>query len=142
VIPASGFYEWQAAGRERLPWLFRRPDESAFGLAGIWDRWIAADGTPVESCAVITSQPNETMRPIHHRMPAMLAPEHFERWLDPRVTDVREFAELLQPAPARAIVALPVSTHVSDVRHEGPECLAPREPGAPARPEPQMSLGL
>lgn len=142
VIPASGFYEWQVVGRERRPWLFRLKDESPFGLAGIWERWTAPDGTPVESCAIITSQPNEVMRPIHHRMPVILGPQQFDSWLDPRRTDICEFAEMLQPASAKTMAALAVSSYVSNVQHEGPECLALRKPDAPEQTEPQLSLGL
>lgn len=142
VIPASGFYEWQVVGRERRPWLFRRQDEGPFGLAGIWERWTAPDGRNVESCAVLTSQPNELMRPVHHRMPIMLAPESFELWLDPRVTEIERLFPLLQPARASTMSAMAVSSYVSNVQHEGPECLAPFQPGIPARDEPQLSLGF
>lgn len=141
VIPASGFYEWQVVEGARRPWVFRRRDERPFGLAGIWEQWTSPDGVAVESCAVITCEPNELMRPIHHRMPAMLDAAACERWLDPGFTDLDRLATLLQPAPANLMTAAPVSTYVSNAQHEGPECLAPYQPDAP-RDEPQFSLGL
>src|SRR5262249_54366085 len=84
VIPASGFFEWETVGRAKRPWRFAWRDETPFGLAGLWETWRAPDGEVVASCAVITTQPNELMRPIHHRMPVMLTPEECRTWLDPR----------------------------------------------------------
>jgi putative SOS response-associated peptidase YedK len=138
IIPASGFYEWENLGRAKKPWLFRRRDEQPFGLAGLWESWCAPDGVVLETCAVITTEPNELMRPIHHRMPVMLAPEEFEPWLDARNTESEKLFPLLRTPRSDAMSALAVSFHVSNVRHEGPECLAP----AAADPGPQLSLGF
>lgn len=140
VIPASGFYEWAVIGRARRPWLFRRRDEQPFGLAGLWESWRAPNGAMLETCAVITTEPNDLMRPIHHRMPVMLAPEEFAAWLDPRTTEPALLAPLLRTPEAAAMSAIAVSPHVSDVRNEGPECLAPAAPGT--RGESQLSLGF
>lgn len=141
VIPASGFYEWENLGRAKNPWLFRRRDEQPFGLAGLWESWRAPDGAQLETCAVITTEPNAVMRPIHHRMPVMLEPAQFAAWLDPRNSDPAALADLLRPAPADSMSALAVGLHVSNVHHEGPECLAPAAAIAPGR-SPQLSLGL
>ena len=81
------------------------------------------------------------MRPIHHRMPVMLMPEQFEPWLDPRVTQPEDLAPLLRTPPADAMIALAVSGHVSNVRHQGPECIAPADSKAAAEGR-QFSLGL
>jgi putative SOS response-associated peptidase YedK len=139
VIPASGFYEWARHGRARQPWLFRRRDDRPFGLAGLWESWRAPDGSTLESCAVITTEPNDLMRPIHDRMPAILAPEHFTPWLDQRVTDAAELAPLLRVAPTETLHAVAVRRYVSNVRHEGPECLVPAGDEAE---DAQFSLGL
>jgi putative SOS response-associated peptidase YedK len=139
VIPASGFYEWARRGRARQPWLFRRRDDQPFGLAGLWASWRAPDGSTLESCAVITTEPNELMRPIHDRMPAILAPEQFPSWLDPRVTDPAELAPLLRVAPAENLHAVAVRRYVSSVQHEGPECLVPADD---EKEDAQFSLGL
>lgn len=140
VIPASGFYEWEQRGRARQPWVFRRRDEQPFGFAGLWESWRAPDGTVLETCAVITTAPNELMRPIHHRMPVMLTPEQFDPWLDPRVTEPAQLAPLLRPAVAATMTALAVDTFVSNVRNEGPACLAPAIEGGHGTP--QLSLGF
>ncbi len=140
LIPASGFYEWETVDRAKKPWLFRRRDEQPFALAGLWESWLAPDGSAFETCAVITTTPNDLLRCFHHRMPVMLAPEQFSPWLDPREISSAALATLLRPPDSAAMSALAVSTYVSNVRHEGPACLAPADP-APAT-SPQLSLGL
>lgn len=140
IIPASGFYEWETVGRAKKPWLFRWRDERPFGFAGLWESWRAPDGTTLETCAVITTGPNELMRPIHDRMPVMLTPEQFSPWLDPAMTEPEKLAPLLRPPPAAAMSAVALGSHVSNVRHEGPECLA-LAGEAPADDGPQLSLG-
>jgi putative SOS response-associated peptidase YedK len=129
LIPASGFYEWEHRGRARQPWLFRLQGDRPFGFAGLWDTWRAPDGSALETCAVITTEPNALMRPIHHRMPVLLTPEQFAPWLDARVTDPAELAPLLRIPPAGQLHALAVRRFVSNVRHEGPECIVAAGPG-------------
>lgn len=138
VIPASGFYEWETRGQEKLPWHFRRRDGQPFGFAGLWETWLAPDGATLETCAFVTTAANELMRPIHDRIPVLLRPDQFEPWLDPQVADAAGLAPLLQPPPAEELTASRVSRHVSNVRHEGPACLAPPEP----EDSPQMELGI
>jgi putative SOS response-associated peptidase YedK len=145
VIPASGYYEWQAIGRTRKPWLFRRRDEQPFCFAGLWESWRRPDGTPLETCTIITVEPNDLARPIHTRMPVILAPEQCAPWIDPQSSDPEKISAFLRPFPAEAMTALAVSTHVSNVRHEGPECLAPARADPPsddAADTPQLSLGF
>ncbi len=143
IIPASGFYEWAQHGRVRTPWLFQRPDAQPFGLAGLWETWRAPDGAVLESCAVITTEPNDLMRPIHHRMPALLAPENFAAWLDPQADAARDLAPLLQPARAGTLTATALSERVNHIRHDDPACLTlASEENSSATDEPQLSLEL
>jgi putative SOS response-associated peptidase YedK len=88
LLPADGFFEWSLpepsaslpAGRKQ-PWWIRRRDREPFWLGGIWDRWIGPDGSEVESCCVLTTEPNTLLRPIHDRMPVVIPDGLEEAWL-------------------------------------------------------------
>lgn len=128
IVPATGFYEWENIGRAKQPWYFRwRDEERPILFAGLWESWRSPTGDMVESCALVTTEPNDVMRPVHDRMPAMLGLEHIEPWLDPAVTDVTLLASALRPASASEMTATRVDDYVSNVQHEGPECLAPAQ---------------
>lgn len=129
LIPASGFYEWEARGRARRPWLFRRRDGAPFGLAGLWETWRGPDGGVLESCAVVTTAPNALMEPIHHRMPVALAAEQWEAWLDPHAAEPAALEPLLRPWPAELMTAVAVSDRVNHVRHDDAACLEPATAG-------------
>jgi len=129
LIPASGFYEWQAveeAGKTRKqPWYIHPRDDSYFAMAGLLAAWKAADGTDLVSTCVITTAPNALMAPIHDRMPVMLAPDQFDAWLDPAWRDVEALRRWLLPAPADGMLAHRVSSRVSNARNEGEDLLEP-----------------
>jgi putative SOS response-associated peptidase YedK len=127
LIPASGFYEWKVAGRARLPWLFQLPDEEPFFLAGLWESWRAPDGVELETCAVITTEPNCLMQPIHHRMPAILPLAAGSAWIDPTAKP-EELRGLLMTFPAEQLRAREVSSRVNAVANDDAGCLAPAEP--------------
>ena len=103
LLPANGFYEWKApaAGASehsrKQPLHIGMADGSVFGLAGLYERWRGDDDNVLDTCTIVTTEANALVRPIHHRMPLIVAPEHFARWLDPRNPDV---AGLLVPYPA------------------------------------------
>lgn len=140
VMPITGFYEWETVGREKRPWYFRPGDGRRLALAGLWETWRAPGGAAVESCAVITTVPNAVMRPIHDRMPVLLSADECAAWLGPDGDAPATLARLLRPPPDGALHAIAVGSHVSNVRHEGPACLAPSAP--PDTGEAQLSLGL
>ena len=106
VVPASGFYEWQTVGRTKKPWLFQRRDQAPFAFAGVWETWHGVDNTAIESCAILTTEPNATMQEIHDRMPVMLTPEQCETWLTPDA-DAAALAPLLRPSPSEQLSAVP-----------------------------------
>ncbi len=123
LIPADGFYEWKKP--EKQPYCFMLKDDSLFAFAGIWDRWRAPDGNLVESCSILTGEPNELARPVHDRMPVILPPDAYELWLDPGFTNLTAVTEMLKPFSASFMKSFPVSTRVNSVENDDAECAAP-----------------
>ena len=136
LIIADGFYEWPRLGgrRESGPYYFQLRDEPLMTMAGLWDRVPGPDGRDRLACAIITTAPNELIRPLHDRMPVILPPAQRNRWLDPREVPPEALNELLVPLPAVAMTARQVSSYVNNVRHDDAGCLADPQP------DPQFSL--
>ena len=122
LIPANGFYEWKPEGGIKQPFYIRPAVGALFGFAGLWERWIGPDGA-LETCAILTTDANRTMQPIHERMPVILAPRDYARWLEHRPAN--DVADLLAPCDPAAIVAVRVSRAVSNARNESPELITP-----------------
>jgi len=137
IVPADGFFEWQQ--REtggKVPYYLHSPDGSPLALAGLWASWKPPEsGERLATCTILTTTPNDLVRPIHDRMPVLLSPEHWERWLDREFEEVGALQAMLAGAPGDALVAYPVSTLVNNVRNDYPECIAPLE--GPAAQSPQ-----
>jgi putative SOS response-associated peptidase YedK len=129
LIPADGFFEWRRDEAGRLPFWISRPDEELFAFAGIWAALPARASGPggelLHSCAIVTTEPNELIRPIHDRMPVILDPDLEAAWLDPDA-DEDELLAMLRPAPANLLVTREIADSVNDVRNDGPELLERR----------------
>ena len=117
LIPVDRFYEWKTIGKAKQPYYFRRQDERPFAFAGLWETW-----NDIESCTIITTEANELMAPIHHRMPVVLATNDYDEWMDPAAADL---ATLLLPCPADELICYPVDPVVNNSRNEGPQCIVP-----------------
>jgi putative SOS response-associated peptidase YedK len=136
IIPADTFYEWQVRGGEgtkqhKLPHVIRHRDGSPLALAGLWEVWHDrddADQEPLRSCVIITTDANDLLAPIHDRMPVVLPPDAWDKWLDPTNDDLEVISGLLVPAPSDDFEAFPVSTKVNKVANEGPELVEPLPP--------------
>jgi len=130
LFPADGFYEWMtmspgtAAGEppRKQPQHIGMADGSLFGFAGLYERWRSENGDVLDTCTIVTTEANALLRPVHDRMPAIVAPEHYARWLDPAGADV---VDLLAPFPAAAMAYYPVSTRVNSVRHDDASLIEP-----------------
>jgi len=131
LVVADGFYEWQRTGVKKQPYFLRLRDDRLFALAGLWESWEGPDHSALETCTIITTVPNELMEPIHNRMPVILAPEDYDRWLDPAIQKPEQLQPLLRPYPSDAMLALAVSTHVNSPRNDDPDCIAPAARNAP-----------
>lgn len=133
LIPADGFYEWQAmtAGARKQPWYVQRRDEATFALAGLWERWVprgagttADPGAALETCTILTTEPNALMAPIHSRMPVIIPPSAYATWLAPQ-TSAEAARALLAPWDAAEWTAWRVSTHVNAVANDDVRCITP-----------------
>jgi putative SOS response-associated peptidase YedK len=132
LIPADGFYEWQARPGGKQPFFIHRADGDMLAFAGIWERWVDPEGqleTPLDSCAIITTNANEPMSELHDRMPVILERADWERWLDPEVEDAEALEDLLDPAEDHVIAFHPVSPDVGNVRNTRRDLVAPFEQG-------------
>jgi putative SOS response-associated peptidase YedK len=126
LVLADGYYEWHTEGKVKQPFLFEVEGGKPFALAGIWEAWHdpSGDGQVLESCALLTTEPNEVGAEVHDRMPVILDPADYDRWLDPENMDTVSLQSLLKPFPAESMTARPVSRYVNNARNEGEECMA------------------
>ena len=125
LVVATGFYEWQVQGRTKQPMWIGLQSQRPFALAGLWEQWTSGDGEPLETCTIITTEPNDLMAPIHNRMPVILAPAFYDQWLDPTFQHIEPLKALLRPYPGEELMAYPVSTLVNNPRRDVPQCLEP-----------------
>lgn len=132
LIPADGFYEWQQTGAGKQPWRIVRADGAPFAFAGLWDRWKGRDGTVIESCAIVTTDANDAVRPIHDRMPVMLDIGRFETWLSGSPV---EASGLMIPYHG-ALNLYPISRRINDPHNDDPGVIEPAGPAAAERPAP------
>jgi putative SOS response-associated peptidase YedK len=129
LVPADGFYEWKRTGSSKQPYYIRLRSEEAFAFAGLWEIWTAPDGSELQSCTVITTEPNELMASLHDRMPVILAPEDYDEWLgkgkDADAKEVEQLRHLIRPFDAKLMEAYPVSPRVNNPKYEGATLIAP-----------------
>lgn len=124
LIPADGFYGWQHAGDRKQAFHFRLRDEPLFAFAGLWETWTDLFGDTLETCTVITTPANRLVATASDRMPVIVEPIEYGRWLDPEYAHAEEMARLLRPYPAAAMEAVPVGSEVNSPRNDGPSLLA------------------
>ena len=125
LVPVDGYYEWKAIGNRKQPYFIHMRDESPFFLAGLWDRWDKADGDPLETFTIVTTTADEISAQVHDRMPVIIDPEQFGRWLDPAVNSAADLEPLLHHDAARGLALRPVSTYVNSPKNNGPRCAEP-----------------
>ncbi|MBZ0304998.1 MAG: SOS response-associated peptidase [Anaerolineae bacterium] len=127
LVVADGFYEWRKnEDGTKTPMYIRIDDGALFGMAGIWERWTdPTTGEMLESCSIITTQPNDLMKTIHNRMPVILLREAYDQWLNPAVQEIEPLQPLLRPFDASRMMAYPVSTKVNRGAYDDPSLIEP-----------------
>ena len=123
LVPASGFYEWQAiAGTGKQPWYIQLKSGEPMAMGGLWESWTSPDGEILRTFCVITTGPNEIMAPIHDRMPVLIAPVNWTAWLSAPAENV---SPLLAPYPAESMEAWRVSRWVNKTSSDDPALIEP-----------------
>ena len=113
------------------PWYIQLPSERPFGFAGLWEVWRSDSAEPYRSCTIITTAASESIRDIHHRMPAILRAEAYAEWLDPHQQNVERINALLRSQLIGEFNRRAVSTRVNSVTNNDPACIAPMSPSPP-----------
>jgi putative SOS response-associated peptidase YedK len=127
IFIADAFYEWrrQPGGRRKgstppQPYLFRRRDGNSMALAGLWETWAGPHGEELDTACIVTTFANGTMAALHDRMPVILEPDGFDRWLDCDSTGVDEAARLMRPAEEDVLEFFPIGPAVNHVANDDP----------------------
>ncbi|MCS7010834.1 MAG: SOS response-associated peptidase [Anaerolineales bacterium] len=125
LIFANGFYEWknQAESGKKIPYFIRLKSGEPFAFAGLWEIWLGADGSEIRSAAIITTEANEVVRPIHERMPVILPRNRYAQWLAPSLQSPLDLRRMLHPYPAQEMEAYPVSSRVNHPSYDQADCL-------------------
>ena len=130
LMPADGFYEWQRLGQgrraENRAFLLRRPDRGLFAFAALWETWHSQDGSEIDTVALVNGPANGLLAAIHERCPVIVAPEDYERWLDPR-SEPAQIAPLLRPPPDDLLEMIRIGPAVNKVANDGPEVQQPAD---------------
>jgi putative SOS response-associated peptidase YedK len=140
LVPADGFYEWKREGERKRPhWVHPRAG-GPIAFAGLWETWMGPNGEELETAAIVTTAANDTLKPLHDRMPVVIQPDAFDLWLDPNA-DPQMAASLMRPAPNDFFEAYEVSNAVGRVANDDPSLLTPAsempEPAGEPKPKPK-----
>jgi putative SOS response-associated peptidase YedK len=125
LVVADGFYEWQKTNGTKQPFYIRFRDTQPFAFAGLWEHWKGLDEQVIDSCTLLTTQPNDLLRQVHNRMPVILQPRDYDLWLDPEVQKPELLQPLLLPYPPEEMDAYPVSRYVNSPDNDTPKCIEP-----------------
>lgn len=132
LVIADAYYEWRAADKQ--PFAVALANRGPMTFAGLWDSWRDPEtegGKPLKSFAILTTTANEKLAPLHHRMPVLLAPNHWPAWLGEAAATEGELSAMLRPYPGAGMSAWAVDRRVGNVRNDSPDLLTPlTEPNA------------
>lgn len=128
LIPTTGYYEWTGRRGSRQPHLIRMVEQPVFAMAGLWEDWLGADGSQIETMAVLTTEAGPDVASIHDRMPVIIAAEHYDRWLDCRSGSATGVVDLLAPLPRGRMSLTAINPKLNDPRVEGADLHQPANP--------------
>ncbi|HEV7251134.1 MAG TPA: SOS response-associated peptidase [Shinella sp.] len=130
LVPASGFFEWRRPaekGAKAQAYWIRPKKGEIVAFAGLMETWSSADGSEVDTGAILTTAANNDINRVHDRMPVVIRPEDFSRWLDCKTQEPRDITDLMKPIDDGFFEAIPVSDRVGKVANMGPDILEPVE---------------
>jgi putative SOS response-associated peptidase YedK len=125
LVPANGFYEWTGKPGAKQPHAIRPRNGGLIAFAGLYEHWLGADGSELETMAILTTSANATASAVHDRMPVILGPDSFAAWLDCRGGTSAGLERLLVPAPDDLLDVQAVNPRLNNPRHEGPDVAEP-----------------
>lgn len=156
LVVSDGFYEWTPRNKGHQPYYFSAQNGAPLAMAGLFEEWVdsgavqaaavtaeaareeVGGGEVIESCTVLTTEANADLAAVHHRMPVLLHPDHFDEWLDPNA-DLNRLKRLLVPATPDTLARRAVSDYVNSPRHDDARCLdpapSPKPKAQPAQPD-------
>ena len=125
--PADGYYEWQKQGKKKIPSYIQHAERDVFAFAGLWESWKQPDESWLHTCAILTTEANEKLRPIHHRMAVIIEPEDYDLWLAPRELVGDEWKPLMLGPRPEQLTFHEVSTDVNSPANDNPTLVLPYE---------------
>ena len=128
LIPASGFYEWKGEKENKQPFYIFTPSGKPFTFAGLWETWTdkkSDEESVYKSCTILTTLASERIRELHNRMPVVLDPDFYEKWLNVEIQDPKELEIILKDGLIHDMKYYPVSTLVNSVKNNDPNCIKP-----------------
>ncbi len=126
IIPASGFFEWEKVGKEKVPHYIHLRDGDVMSLAGLWERWKSPEGRELETCTILTTAANSLIKKVHDRMPVILHRAEFDIWLNREIDDINRLTELFHPYPSDQLEEYVVTKAVSSPSNDSSECIIPK----------------
>ncbi|MFC0043882.1 SOS response-associated peptidase [Metabacillus iocasae] len=124
IILADGFFEWKKEGKTKVPYRIQLKTSQPFAFAGLWEKWEKGE-EPLYTCTIVTTEPNELVGKLHHRMAVILKDEHIDAWLDPTITDTDYLQSLLKSYPADEMEYSQVSSLVNSPKNDVKQCIEP-----------------
>jgi len=125
LIPADGFYEWQATGGRKQPYYVRARSGKPLAFAGLWETWTGPNGEELDTVTIVTTEANRTLSPIHGRMPVIIPEQASDLWLNCADVDDLTASALIMPAPEDLLEAYAISTDVNRVANDSAKLLEP-----------------